>query len=1851
MATRPRFRFRFTWPACLLIGLLCLCLAASAAADIPALEAERAKAVKELEAVVNTINLSETMVRSAGEVMSGLETALGKYVAARDAQAGVVAGIRGRLREIDIQLGKLRSPNDLATAWSEYKNNRTEENFIKLYTTVRGVRPDNATLESYVQQESILQLEIRNKVIVPVLHVLAKLGGLIKQINELAFNGVGICHPRDADGALEAVDELLGTMQKHFSKLETKMGMKDDQLLVAGVAVELSKNFQDFFDPQELVPDKLKEWSDAFEESSYSNWIPGKAASKLQAEAEKMAEESYEKFNEDTYGTKDRARDYEKFSRMREEFAKAAEESETVLKEFQKPVDEFAGKVAESREKYKRILGSYEDLLKRKMELERRIPDLAAQIEDEKWRELSKPIPGETLAEAAPVFAFLNADRSAGFLAADDLTAMVLGYQREQRFALTTRVAQVVRSKTKTTISTKSGSREKIISVISRGDSGDVYKYSGVKMRDEQGRVEIDPAAMKLVGRAPGTAKLVFEVPGWGDITADQAGNHILQTRTYTSRHEVPVARLAGIEVRNALGPVGQVDLVSTAESRGGMYGMKVEALVDHGTGTSRQPVEMSRLTFTMTGDSCAIVKKTSMTEFAIEATDKPGVCTVEIGVAGSAGSARKVAKIRVTSSVLRAFRSLADGEKVAAGVVRKAEELPIGASGNITVLMDGPAPAEDYVAELVCSRGSEVLEPGRGGISGTARAGFESSGMLSQALLSFSFGNECLKIDEAQKKGTWFSREPITVSAVVRRRSNKAIVSHFGFGEIIPVATVKRLRVVMRGGGGDGAVVDAMPLFRPADRQHNQWPFAIRIELESGERITVPLDSVEQDRPGGLLFGIDSPSGTVLFNMGAMQRVGWEALTYRLSPGRAARMHVNLAGDFEDASILFSVNRLELWKRGNGVRMTVLGPQKDAMHGYAVRWKGGSGMTTTSFRKDQGEWVCDGPENTPVFEAVLLNPRGAECGVVRGTDGRAIASCEPDHRPTLTIETPAPLKAGAIASVRVTCNDLPSDGPLSMGSAEYYTLWKTTGPFGKVRTAEGAVYPQGPTGFLSIGHIEYLRGVPEGGARIPVEVELYRRTDWQSYQPKGRLIASARGTLDALYNPSLPPFSGQIRIEQGSDGGGRAATRWVEGAPEVSLERMVAIEGNNPFNVQNPIVNETRNGQTLVATDAVPVTSLPEPPVPGKTAVPAPPAPPEPPKPPAPVPTLTTTARDKADGDRMLPSTGGTIVDTVSYTNLTAGRSYTLEGVLMDRATGQSTGITAEKTFTAAAAAGTVTQEFVVGAGQADRTLVAFETLHADGAVVARHEDLLDAAQAVAVGAPPPPPEMTTAARDKADGDRMLPSTGGTIVDTVNYKNLTTGRSYTLKGSLVNKATGQSTGIIAEKIFTAQAANGTVTQEFTVTIQQAGRTLVVSEQLYDGATLVVKHEDLNDAAQTIAIDAPPASPEMTTSARDKADGDKTLPSAGGTLVDTVSYKNLTAGRSYTLKGSLVNKTTGQASGITAEKAFTAAAANGTVTQEFTVTIQQAGRTLVVYEQLYDGATLVVKHEDLNDAAQTIAVGALVPSLTTSAKDKADGDRTLPSTGGTIVDTVSYTDLVPGKAYTLKGEVMDKSTGLSVGITVQKNFTPSSSAGTVTQEFTITAQQAGKTLVVYETVLDGATEIVKHTDLTDAAQAVAVEEAQQGITGLTSTVTLANVNLANPTIHMACILLDPNTSQGSLSAGDGQMFSANRVFDIHVTPTYNIGDGDPWLHFDRAQANSGSANWRLSAATGATNTLLYNTGQNISVFNVNTRVTLFVEQTVAGGSKIRLELTVTRNGNGTAAGDYQLVVHTAEYVN
>lgn len=1735
---RYRSLLRVRWPLWVVACVWLVCRTLPVWADLAALEAEKKACLEELNVTNEAIAMANTAVAESGQVMAGIERALDIYVAARDAHAKALAQIRGKLREIDIQLAKLRSPNDLANAWAEYKNNRTPEQFIKLWKTARGVPPDHATLDDYDLNARILHKEITTKVVVPVGLALVKLGGLVKQINELAFNGVGICHPRDADGALEAVDELLGTMQKHFQKFETRFGLKDDKLLVAGVAVELSKNFQDLYDPQELLPEKLKDWAEALGDNKYVNWLPQKAIGKLQAEAEKMADEAYEQANMDLYGTTDRAGEYDKYQKLREDFEKAAEESERILAAAQQPVDEFARKVADNRARVERIQASFDKLLKRQAELEKRYLDLQADVFAERQRQLAKPVTGETLATGKPAFVRELFDEQGSssvsrydtrILAADDPTSLLLNLPREQRFGTETRVAQVVRSKEIVVTTDARGKQsEKIVTRIGLANDQVVYNYSPVKYSDGTGCVSVPASSRRMIGQKAGTARLKMTVTGYGGTTSDSIGNQILQTQELTSEETIQVVAAKAIEVRtqhdSANKPIERVDLVSTEAGYGRSSDLAVFAAVDWGNEVRYQLLDAAKLHFKLTGDPCVTVMRQANSVY-LAGTNRPGDCTLEVSVAGSSKLAKR---IRVTNSVVSAFSKLPDGETCRAGTDR-GMDLPVGRAAELVVRIDGPAQADGFVVEWEFAKGGKVVAPGQEGVDARGGTGFGSDGGALACRLNLTLTNACVDLARAQKNQTWFERVPVRVAAQVRRRSTKEIVAGFTLGEFIPVVTIKELQVVSREGAGDGTVVQSIPLFLPGEAKHHQKPLALRLDLDSGDKLLLPLNAVAQPNPGTLIFTVDGANGNIIFNMANRGKVGWDEFSYRITADHARRMHLNLADGYAEARLQFSVNRLELWKRGTGARVSVFGPEKDRMDGYSVVWKSRTGTVTTAFKREQGTLVCDSPDNVELLEVILLNPRGAECAVIRGpAQGQTIETYPPDAAPEITVLVPQSMKAGAIVSLQAHGRGIPPTGPLSLAEAEFHTIWKTKSLHGKVRTEKGVVIPMGRDGFVSVGHIEILRTVPESGAEIPFEVELHRRTSWREAKPETRIIAVGRGTIRAVHNPSLPPFSGLVTITQAPSVGTQvgSVSQWAEGAPEVSLERMIPLDGNNPFNVQNPIVNATVDGVSYAATEAVLVTTYPEPPVPPQGG--GTPQQPEEPRPGAP--TVTTSATDKADGDRILAATGGTIVDTVTYANLVPGTAYTLDGELMNKATGQTTNMKTRKTFTPVAANGTVDQEFAVGSEQAGKTLVAYETVSAATGIVAQHRDINDAAQTITVQSPgaPPVPTLVTAAKDKADGDKTLPWTGGTIVDTVTYANLVPGTSYTLNGVLMNKATGQTTNITAQKIFTPGTANGSVEQEFAVPTAQAGKTLVVYERLSDNTGQQAEHANINDIAQTVTIQAQPA---------------------------------------------------------------------------------------------------II--------------------LTTAAKDKADSDKTLPSTGGTIVDAVSFANLVPGTTYTLNGELMDKASGLSTGITAQKVFTPDTTNGTVNQEFAVTAAQAGKTLVVYERLSDNTGQKAAHTNINDAAQTVTIEAAGPSLSGVTGTTNFTNLG---PNLYGAELLIDPNTGQGTLRGGYSG--DVNAALSFTVPPTYNIGDGDPSVRFDRGQGGSYGhfatppEEWIFDPAKP--NPTLYE-GVTV-VFPVNVMQTLYIKQDVVGGAKIKITLTITRSGLGTAVTDYQLVIHSAEYV-
>ena len=113
-------------------------------------------------------------------------------------------------------------------------------------------------------------------------------------------------------------------------------------------------------------------------------------------------------------------------------------------------------------------------------------------------------------------------------------------------------------------------------------------------------------------------------------------------------------------------------------------------------------------------------------------------------------------------------------------------------------------------------------------------------------------------------------------------------------------------------------------------------------------------------------------------------------------------------------------------------------------------------------------------------------------------------------------------------------------------------------------------------------------------------------------------------------------------------------------------------------------------------------------------------------------------------------------------------------------------------------------------------------------------------------------------------DGSRKITAAKEiTIVDTVNYYNLTPGETYTMKGTIMDKATGKAITVngkkvIAEKTFTPKSKDGSLTIKFTFDGSGfGGHKLVVFERLYLDGKLIAKHTDINDIDQTVEIIEP----------------------------------------------------------------------------------------------------------------------------------------------------------------------------------------------------------------------------------------------------------------------------------------------------------------------------------------------------------------------------------------------------------
>lgn len=317
-----------------------------------------------------------------------------------------------------------------------------------------------------------------------------------------------------------------------------------------------------------------------------------------------------------------------------------------------------------------------------------------------------------------------------------------------------------------------------------------------------------------------------------------------------------------------------------------------------------------------------------------------------------------------------------------------------------------------------------------------------------------------------------------------------------------------------------------------------------------------------------------------------------------------------------------------------------------------------------------------------------------------------------------------------------------------------------------------------------------------------------------------------------------------------------------------------------------------------------------------------------------------------------------------------------------------------------------------------------------------------------------------------------------------------------------MDKATGEAVQVdgqpvTAETVFIPEAADGSVTVTFTFNaISLKAKSVVVFESLLHNGREIASHADIEDEGQTVSF----AEPKIGTKATGK-NGEKELSlSAATTIVDTVKYENLAVGQEYTLKGTLMDKSTGKPvlvdeKEVTAQTAFKPEQPNGTVEVTFTFDASAlAGKQVVVFERLYIGDAEIAAHTDIEDKGQTVSFTE--PKIGTSASGK-DGEKQLAiSKTVTIIDKVKYEGLTIGEKYTLKGVLMDKASGKALlvdgkAVTAETSFTPEKADGSVEVIFTFDASALkGKEVVVFERLYIGENEIASHTDIEDKNQTV-----------------------------------------------------------------------------------------------------------------------------------------------------------------
>ena len=536
--------------------------------------------------------------------------------------------------------------------------------------------------------------------------------------------------------------------------------------------------------------------------------------------------------------------------------------------------------------------------------------------------------------------------------------------------------------------------------------------------------------------------------------------------------------------------------------------------------------------------------------------------------------------------------------------------------------------------------------------------------------------------------------------------------------------------------------------------------------------------------------------------------------------------------------------------------------------------------------------------------------------------------------------------------------------------------------------------------------------------------------------------------------------------------------------------------------------------------------------------------------------PQLSSTASDQADGDQLIVE-GGTAADSVPITQLTIGNSYTLHGQLYDTTTAAFVGAQVAQTFTALATAETHSLSTTVPAGAAGHKVVWILSLDDDtfsrsGVVPPTSYDDLNETLLVAPTlalATDAGPALTVPRGQSVDLTDRVTLSGlaaefrstapeaamGTVTLYGPFATLADAECVTATAVGSAPAAFQTDGTIVSGPVTVTPVwyDAVYTWVATVATSQ-GRIITHACGLANESPQIISDVTADvHLRKTISVDgstwhnvqagtAPAYEPAPAPGEPASGSHDDQIADAG----DGVPVLAVGAQVSFHYEVWLDPASTGWATwtdgttGVVTDDNGTAA----DIADDFmpvyvsgddgdgflepgetwlyearNLLIAKAGDNYLNYSTIPAGMvidpTAPARDTGQSTTPRKDPAGYVTPACSTTAINPVDQSHVLGTEGGTVNDTTTCSNLVPGVAVTVSGELQARQPDgrvIATGIVGSSTFTPAAATATTVVVFTVPASAAPGAYVAFETLSIAATGRVLggHRDPTDADQSI-----------------------------------------------------------------------------------------------------------------------------------------------------------------